>query len=857
MPRQTQPSLPGARPTPTRTGSTPGSGSYQPRGSVPAGGAAGPVSRPTNYGWGNLRNQPPPGTTPTRAPTPNVPKPNPASPLRGTNWSLGQPRIPTKPGGISVPVPTGPKIPRGAVGAAVAAAQGGLLAGDALRRVLADNGYNDFSYPSNAGALLSDPLGTLRDGWRGWQQSWSQPQSPTAPAPVGEAPFTGGQSAGVTYRIDVLYTSFSTEGNPCFANWAIIPGPMQGVSYLAVGPISGISLANNPGAGSFVDCGWAAPSRTIPRTQAVLRIGAAALNQLNTVTGGLTPIPLQDGRASLNLGGLSLSPVTATVSIARSDGQPDTGGNRPAPAAPGPIEPPPYRLPSPPPADRPAPIPNGPGGLPAAPAHSLSPRPGGPPPNRQPDRPIPQSTPSPTPRPGGPSTAPAQPTEAPNRGPVRSPAELGSPSPSPFASPSPMPRPGETIEDTPNVRKRTFTDPNRPAGESWDPVSGIPWGAVAAAVPLIPFDWSSTPAQTFSPGWGAPIPLTKEQRDEFDKTGKLPDPRTQLPQTPQRDPSGGRATAPAPALRPAPTPAPALQPAPTPSPNPDPTPNPNPSGDICQSPCIQAIGSGVQGAKQGVDDANALLRKIAAVVGAEPAQFPAQLPLLNGASGGSISNLPELMLWQTKAIDSAIGKFPADITLLNGKGEKKTVRVENSSHALQELIAGLLPLQEDADASVQMLTRLLAESVQIKIATYQSTDLIKAFAKWVGFATKRVVRTAKISVTPSAKGIDGYLDNAEMEDFLKPSSQKYIGAELAEAEQLLPLTKRWTENLEIARLALSQRIRGKGGKLNMPGERMKADKERTKVFDSELEKLKKELEEKGFEVDIKKTKKGP
>jgi hypothetical protein len=269
------------------------------------------------------------------------------------------------------------------------------------------------------------------------------------------------------------------------------------------------------------------------------------------------------------------------------------------------------------------------------------------------------------------------------------------------------------------------------------------------------------------------------------------------------------------------------------------------------------MGAGIDGAKKGVDDANLLLKKIAAVVGAEPAQFPATLPLLNGGNGGTINNLPELMTWQIKAIDSAIGKFPADITLLNGKGEKKTVRVENSSHALQELIAGLLPLQEDADASVQMLTRLMAEAVQIKVATYQSTDLIKAAIKWIGFATKRVVRTAKISVTPSAKGIDGYLDNAEMEDFLKPSSQKYVSSELAETEQLLPLTKRWTENLEIARLALSQRIRGKGGKLNMPGERMKADKERTKVFDAELERLKKELEEKGFEVDIKKTKKGP
>lgn len=269
------------------------------------------------------------------------------------------------------------------------------------------------------------------------------------------------------------------------------------------------------------------------------------------------------------------------------------------------------------------------------------------------------------------------------------------------------------------------------------------------------------------------------------------------------------------------------------------------------------MGAGIEGAQKGVNDANLLLKKIAAVVGAEPAQFPVTLPLLNGGTGGVINNLPELMTWQIKSIDSAIGKFPADIILLNGKGEQKTVRVENSSHALQELIAGLLPLQEDADASVQMLTRLLAESVQIKIATYQSTDLIKTFAKWVGFATKRVVKTAKISVTPSAKGIDGYLDNAEMEDFLKPSTQKYVTSALAETEQLLPLTKRWTENLEIARLALSQRIRGKGGAINMPGERMKADKGRTKVFDDELEKLKKELEAKGFEVDIKKTKKDP
>jgi hypothetical protein len=49
-----------------------------------------------------------------------------------------------------------------------------------------------------------------------------------------------------------------------------------------------------------------------------------------------------------------------------------------------------------------------------------------------------------------------------------------------------VPRPGEKIEDTPNVRKRTFTDPNNTPGASLEPTGGLPWGAIPIPIPLVP-----------------------------------------------------------------------------------------------------------------------------------------------------------------------------------------------------------------------------------------------------------------------------------------------------------------------------------------------------------------------------------
>lgn len=756
-----------------------------------------------------------------QAPTsPSIPKPAPG-PLGGTNWDLGKAGQ-----NLGKNISDAAKSPAGRTLGDLGRGAGKVLnspAGKTLGKLAgpagAAWGLADLAW--NLGNEVGRQAGGWKEVWDTYNGDdsqrpahWSTPPSAPLSYPDRPAPFTGGQQAGIGYRVTLQATIRGSS--PLAPYQVILRGPL--------GPL--VTSSEDFGGGSV-----------------------ANTHRQST---GLGIINHQGG-INIDLVILSVVPVS---------GLPDTGGDpQPAPER-RQSPPPPYRLPDPPPrrdpyrdpAPDPAPpaprknpqSPNTPAGDPGkpSPVPTDKPKPGGPPPNRQPEVPEPYKKPAPSPRPSptGPGTSPAGdpgPAPTPSPGPTNRPAPAPAPNKGPqvgggAGAPQPTPAPtatrgGNSVDNA--------SDPDGRWAEAF--------GGAAALAPLIPFDWSSKPSSTSDIGWGAPVALTPAQKEEFDRTGKLPDPQNQRPAVPDR-PNTEAPASKAPGQKPAPTPAPVQAPAQNQAPAP--TPTPAPSGDICQSPCIQAMGAGIEGAQKGVDEANLLLKKIAAVVGADPAEFPATLPLLNGAAGTPVKNLPELILAVIKNLDAVSGQYPMEITTYTSDGSEKKATVYNQAHALSELFGLAIVIAEDADAVKNIAVRNIAETIKATISAKQAAEIAKANAKYLGYTGASKQRVLKLTVTPSAVGPNNKLEQQELGDFLKPSTRNYIGWEF-EGDNLQGVLFRILEGVEIARAALFHPIKSGKAAARLTGDWIKGDnKKRAKQKDERWVEIKGRLTKRGAKI---------
>jgi hypothetical protein len=260
------------------------------------------------------------------------------------------------------------------------------------------------------------------------------------------------------------------------------------------------------------------------------------------------------------------------------------------------------------------------------------------------------------------------------------------------------------------------------------------------------------------------------------------------------------------------------------------------------------MGAGIDGAKKGVDEANLLLKKIAAVVGAEPAQFPATLPLLNGAAGTPVKNLPELILAVVKNLDAVAGQYPMEITTYTSDGSEKKAIVYNQAHALSELFGLAIVIAEDADAVKNIAVRNIAETIKATISAKQAAEIAKANAKYLGYTGASKQRTLKLTVTPSAVGPNNKLEQQELSDFLKPSTRNYIGWEF-EGDNLQGVLFRILEGIEIARAALFHPIKSGKAAARLTGDWIKGDnKKRAKQKDERWTEIKGRLTKRGAKV---------
>jgi hypothetical protein len=136
--------------------------------------------------------------------------------------------------------------------------------------------------------------------------------------------------------------------------------------------------------------------------------------------------------------------------------------------------------------------------------------------------------------------------------------------------------------------------------------------------------------------------------------------------------------------------------------------------------------------------------------------------------------------------------------------------------------------------------------------------ILTAIQKFLGFAVKPVAKVLKLNFSPAADGLNNKLENDEMANFLKPSVQSYVGSELAEKKELLPIIERMLSNSEICRTAVWQPLKpNKQGKDTITGTRIKEKQGKpTPAEKREWEAYLKILKEAGYEVEDKSPKKG-
>lgn len=279
---------------------------------------------------------------------------------------------------------------------------------------------------------------------------------------------------------------------------------------------------------------------------------------------------------------------------------------------------------------------------------------------------------------------------------------------------------------------------------------------------------------------------------------------------------------------------------------------PGTAGDICNQPCIQSLGQKADQAELDLAEILRLLRAIYKTLGVD--SFPLSHPLLTGESAGGQKDLVELIEWTVKNIDATDGHWPLDVKVLGADGKDRTITVKDQSEAIHELFGLLFTIAEDADAAVNIGARNVVETIQTKISTMQSGQLLKAIIKFLGFNTRTTKDKVKISVSPSAAGADNKLQNQEMADFLKPSEQLFSGTEYQDSKQLLIMLERILEDSEIARAALYKPLKkNKKGQDTLTGEAIRREKlSGTDIYEQEWEAFIASLKKRDVEIDEKK-----
>lgn len=213
-------------------------------------------------------------------------------------------------------------------------------------------------------------------------------------------------------------------------------------------------------------------------------------------------------------------------------------------------------------------------------------------------------------------------------------------------------------------------------------------------------------------------------------------------------------------------------------------------------------------------------------------------------------------VWLLKQIDALVGLFPIKIERTDENGVKQMLKFENIAEAIAELTGLLAEIAFDADTSVNVGVHATAEAIGAKVAAIQATSYLKSIVDYLGFQGSHQQISVPISCTPGATGLDGKLQENELENFLKSSIQKAVGWQCTERDDLHSILKRILFDAEISRAALYKPLKPPqpGTPQAMTGDAIKSDRVKEKRReDDEWEKFKtriKNQEGTGIDIDL-------
>lgn len=781
---------------------------------------------------------------PTGAGTPPPPTASPRTPIPTNNPTPG-----ARPSNVPVPRGVGPIAAGGALNAG-ADFVGRIFAGQDPKT--AAGGAIFTGGGSVAGSIIGGyfggPVGSFLGGMAGGYiggaiyNNFIAPRPATPPQPqqpyTGEAPFKGGQTDAVKYRING-YLNRTNYPNPPQNGQNFGHGEDQSIPWSIVvwGPVQRIRTG-------FYEV--AKGSTTTAPYVAVLCRGLF-LENLSSPDRPLhrTPQEFKEYRQGYGVDDTrNLPNLSFTLTFfGREDGSPDNSGNPPP-------EPLPYDNRTPPsyyhPGNQDYPPPRGEPAPPPAPNNyapgGIGDRTGGTPRGDSPNW-VPHGHPSGSPHPNN-APAPIAPTPAPIA--PGSPSATGAP---PSDAPSPN-RHGGSVKFDPNTGRVTFSTPgsltnSNPAANPTD--QAVPPAFEANPLTANPIKPSTSPegfTNTSTPGQPAGLPQTGRQERADDGTREYPaappqpQPQTQAQtQNEQRitqledkidelsialvgltqllNPVSGQLTG----IQNNTTPqaiqnAAAAGTCQTLQPGGCMVPLANNAANAANNANNAANNAAANGQKidrlvNAADaavgaDTNLRVRNIENRVGAN--EYPMLLPeyLLDDFLDRQVvvNNQVQYNAWLLKQIDALVGLFPIKIERTDEDGKKETLTFENIAEAIAELTGLLAQIAFDADTAVNVATRATGEALGAKAATIQCGSYLKAIIDYLGFQTQDIGIDVPISVTPGAVGLDGKLQESELKDFLKPSTQRTVGAKNIDPVDQRLVIQRILQNTEIGRHAV-------------------------------------------------------
>lgn len=231
--------------------------------------------------------------------------------------------------------------------------------------------------------------------------------------------------------------------------------------------------------------------------------------------------------------------------------------------------------------------------------------------------------------------------------------------------------------------------------------------------------------------------------------------------------------------------------------------------------------------------------------------FPVGRPLLTGDESFSLQTYPDYFDWIARNIDATAGQWPLEVEILDKKGEVQQIKLEDQSSAIYELYGALMAIAEDSDDAVNVAARAVTESVHTKVIALQNASMLESFKDFSGMRTTQEEGKVKLTVTPSAVGRDGVLENQEVDEFLKSSETNYRRYKAVKERDLMGMIDRILQGVEMIRNSFFRRFIPNGSKdFVLPGDLLSGNgAEGSNLNDAEWEKYKESLRKRKIQFD--------